>query len=186
MKHLNDEELEEKKEEKFDSNFDETKAILKKVPFQLASEYIQWTNEKANMKFFKRMPSFPITNNFIYWCNLGINIGSEQNKIRPVVIVRNQAKSPICTVLPLTSVRLNDKKWYHIDLKSGNSTAMIEQLKNISKLRILNPKRTNGKVDRIEEEDLKNINEVLQKYYKLQEFPKNKKGEINKNVDFRI
>lgn len=151
--------------------FDETKTILNYVDDTSALEYATWTKDKAKMKFQKKTPCFPITNNFIYWCNLGINIGSEQNKIRPAIIVRTQTNSPICTILPLTSVRLNDNKWYHVDLEQKNSTAMIEQVKNISKLRVLNPKRTNGIIERIVPKDLENINKALGNYYKLQNFP---------------
>jgi len=77
-------------------------------------------------------------------------------------------------VLPLTSVRLNDKKWYHVDLEETNSTAMIEQVRNISKLRVLNPKRSNGIINRITLNDFANINKVLGNYYKLQAFPDKK------------
>lgn len=153
---------------------DETKEILENVNDDLALEYAMWTKDKAKIKFQKNIPTFPITNNFIYWCNLGINIGSEQNKIRPAIIIRTETNSPICTILPLTSVRLNDKKWYHVDLEQKNSTAMIEQVKNISKLRVLNPQRTNGMMNRITSNDLNNINKALGNYYKLQEFPDKK------------
>lgn len=151
--------------------FEETKNILENINNDLALEYAGWTKDKAKMKFQKSIPTFPITNNFIYWCNLGINVGSEQNKIRPAIIIRTQTNSPICTILPLTSVRLNDKKWYHVDLEQRNSTAMIEQVKNISKLRVLNPQRTNGLINRITKNDLNNINNALKNYYKLQAFP---------------
>lgn len=153
---------------------DETKNILKNVNDDEALEYATWSKDKAKIKFQKKIPKFPITNNFIYWCNLGTNIGSEQNKIRPAVIIRTQTNSPMCTVLPLTSVRLNDKKWYHVDLEETNSTAMIEQVRNISKLRVLNPKRSNGIINRITLNDFSNINKALGNYYKLQAFPDKK------------
>lgn len=157
-----------------DEQFNISKSILNKIDYSLALEYATWIKDKTKIKFESSIPSFPITNNFIYWCNLGINIGSEQNKIRPAIVVRTQINSPMCTILPLTSVRLNDKKWYHIDLEQTNSTAMIEQIRNISKLRILNPKRTNGFINRITINDFKNINSVLHRYYKLQTFPNQK------------
>lgn len=160
--------------DEMNQQFDETKDILKNINNDLALEYATWTKDKAKIKFQKNIPTFPITNNFIYWCNLGINIGSEQNKIRPAIIIRTQTNSPICTILPLTSVRLNDKKWYHVDLEQKNSTAMIEQVKNISKLRVLNPQRTNGSINRITQNDLNNINKALGNYYKLQAFPDKK------------
>lgn len=152
----------------------ETQIILNNIDDTTALEYATWTKDKAKIKFQKNMPTFPITNNFIYWCDLGINIGSEQNKIRPAIIIRTQTNSPICTILPLTSVRLNDKKWYHIDLEQKTSTALIEQVRNISKLRVLNPKRANGFIDRITPNDLSNINKALGNYYKLQPFPDTK------------
>lgn len=39
-----------------------------------------------------------------------------------------------CTILPLTSERMNDTRWYHIDLENHNSTVLVEQHKNIIKL----------------------------------------------------
>lgn len=161
-------------EKEINRQFDETKSILNSIDINEAIEYATWTKDKAKIKFQKNIPSFPITNNFIYWCNLGINIGSEQNKIRPAIIVRTQTSSSVCTILPLTSVRLNDKKWYHIDLEQKNSTALVEQVKNISKLRVLSPQRTNGLIDRITSNDLNNINKALGNYYKLQAFPNKK------------
>lgn len=167
--------LEENTKEKIKKQIDEIENILEDVSEKGALEYAKWMNEKADIKFNRMMPKFPITSNYIYWCNLGVNIGSEQNKIRPVIIIRTQITSPICTVLPLTSERIGDDKWYHIDLEDNNSTAMIEQVRNISKLRVLGQKRINGIAERITQKDLERINIVLGKYYRLQEFPRKKR-----------
>lgn len=161
-------------ENEIQGQFKETESILETVPNDVALEYAKWVQEKAKIKFRRLMPRFPITSNYIYWCNLGVNIGSEQNKIRPAVIVRVQTDSPNCTVLPLTSERVKDNKWYHIDLEEKTSTALIEQVRNISKLRILGPKRTKGILERITLNDFTKINNALSKYYKLQDFPKKK------------
>lgn len=147
--------------------FNETKDILKNINSNLALEYATWINEKAKIKFENKMPSFPITNNYIYWCNLGINIGSEQNKIRPVLITKTKKESSICTIVPLTSERMNDTRWYHIDLENQNSTVLIEQLRNISKLRIINPFRVKGKLLKITFNDWTKINFAIQKYYTM-------------------
>mgnify|MGYP004521229063 FL=1 len=66
-----------------------TEQILNSSKFNNAIEFAEWTYQKSNLKFKENYPSFPIYNNFIYWCNLGINIGSEQNKLRPVLILRS-------------------------------------------------------------------------------------------------
>ena len=136
-------------DKKIEQEFKETEVILSSTDEKNAIEYATWTKEKAKIKFQLNMPSFPITNNYIYWCNLGINIGSEQNKVRPVLIVKTKRSVPVCTVLSLTSERMNDTRWYHIDLENQNSTVLIEQLRNVSKLRIINPFRTKGKLAKI-------------------------------------
>lgn len=153
--------------DKINNKFNETKDILENVSDNLALEYATWTKDKATIKFQKQIPSFAITNNYIYWCNLGINIGSEQNKIRPVIVSKTKKESTICTIIPLTSERINDTRWYHIDLENQNSTALIEQLRNVSKLRILNPLRNKGKLVKISLEDWKKINNAIKDYYSL-------------------
>lgn len=147
--------------------FDETKYILENVNKDSALEYSIWIKDKAKIKFTKEMPTFAITNNYIYWCNLGINIGSEQNKIRPVLIAKTKKESAVCTIFPLTSKRINDTRWYHIDLENQDSTVLIEQLKNISKLRIISPFRIKGKLVKITFNDWKKINSAMKSYYTM-------------------
>lgn len=62
---------------------------------------------------------------------------------------------------------MNDTRWYHIDLENHNSTVLVEQLKNISKLRIINPHRTKGNLTKITLNDWNNINTALTKYYTM-------------------
>lgn len=153
--------------DEINQQFDETKYILENVNNDLALEYATWTKDKARIKFTKKIPPFAITNNYIYWCNLGINIGSEQNKIRPVLIAKTKKESSVCTIFPLTSERINDTRWYHIDLENQNSTALIEQLRNVSKLRIISPFRIKGKLVKITLNDWNKINSAMQKYYTM-------------------
>ena len=153
--------------EQINNELNETISILRNVDVTDAIEYVNWTKEKAKMKFEGELPKFPITSNYIYWCNLGINVGSEQNKIRPVLVVKTKKNSPICTILPLTSERIKDTRWYHIDLENQNSTVLVEQLKNISKLRIINPHRIKGKLTKITLNDWNNINSAMINYYSM-------------------
>lgn len=153
--------------EEITEQLNETKEILLTVDENTGIEYATWTKNKATIKFKKEIPDFPITSNYIYWCNLGINIGSEQNKIRPVIVTKTKKESNVCTIIPLTSERMNDTRWYHIDLENQNSTALIEQLRNVSKLRILNPLRTKGKLVKISTNDWESINKAVIDYYSL-------------------
>lgn len=144
-----------------------TEQILNSSKFNNAIEFAEWTYQKSNLKFKENYPSFPIYNNFIYWCNLGINIGSEQNKLRPVLILRSLKNSPICTILPLTSKRLQDNFSFHIDLENLNSTVLVEQLRTISKLRFYNPYRLKGKLTTISSTDWDKINTQIENLYRL-------------------
>ena len=144
-----------------------TEHQLNNPKFNNSIEFAEWTYEKAKINFNTTFPNFPIYNNFIYWCNLGINIGSEQNKIRPTLILRSFKQSPICTILPLTLKRLQDNFSFHIDLENLNSTVLVEQLRTISKLRFSNPYRLKGKLTTISSTDWDKINTQIENLYRL-------------------
>ena len=148
-------------------NIKETENLLKSINNSDAIQFSEWTKEKANLRYNGKLPKFPIYNNFIYWCNLGINIGSEQNKLRPVLILKTSKNSPICTILPLTTKRLEDDFWFHIDLEEIDSTVLVEQLKVVSKIRITDPYRKKGKLVTILQNDWDKINLQLESLYRL-------------------
>ena len=149
------------------NNIEETKILLNSINNTDAIQFSEWTKEKVNLRYNGTLPKFPIYNNFIYWCNLGINIGSEQNKLRPVLILKTSKNSPICTILPLTTKRLEDDFWFHIDLEKIDSTVLVEQLKVVSKIRITDPYRKKGKLVTILQNDWDKINSQLESLYRL-------------------
>ena len=148
-------------------NIKETENLLENINNSDAIQFSEWTKEKANLRYNGKLPKFPIYNNFIYWCNLGINIGSEQNKLRPVLILKTSKNSPICTILPLTTKRLEDDFWFHIDLEEIDSTVLVEKLKVVSKIRITNKYRKKGKLVTISQNDWDKINSQLKSLYRL-------------------
>lgn len=148
-------------------NIKETENLLKNINNSDAIHFSEWTKEKANLRYNGKLPKFPIYNNFIYWCNLGINIGSEQNKLRPVLILKTSKNSPICTILPLTTKRSEDNFWFHIDLEEIDSTVLVKQLKVVSKIRITEPYRKKGKLVTISQNDWDKINSQLESLYRL-------------------
>ena len=149
------------------NNIKQTENLLSFFNSDDAIQFSEWTKEKTNLRYNGKIPKFPIYNNFIYWCNLGINIGSEQNKLRPVIILRTSKSSPICTVLPLTTKRLKDGFWFHIDLEEIDSTVLVEQLKVVSKIRITVPYRKKGNLVAIAQNDWSKINSQLENLYRL-------------------
>ena len=157
---------------KIHNNIEETESLLNNINNDDAIQFSEWTKEKANLRYNGQLPKFPIYNNFIYWCNLGINVGSEQNKLRPVLVLKTSKNSPICTILPLTTKRLNDQFWFHIDLEEVDSTVLVEQLKVVSKLRIIDPYRKKGKLVTISQIDWNKINSQLENLYRLRPLKK--------------
>ena len=149
------------------NNIVEAENLLSSIHNVDAIQFSEWIREKSNLRYNGNLPKFPIYNNFIYWCNLGINIGSEQNKLRPVLILRSSKNSPICTILPLTTKRLQDGFWFHIDLEEIDSTVLVEQLKVVSKIRITDPYRKKGKLVTILQNDWDKINLQLESLYRL-------------------
>lgn len=119
-----------------------------------------------------------IFNNQVYYVHFGDNnIGSEQSFDRPGLIIRTTKESPICTVLPLTLERLNDDIPYHVDLESFKSTVLVEQIRTIDKQRIFDYMYVKHAYATITENDLKTINEQLEKLYRLKPlFKKGKEG----------
>ena len=149
------------------NNIKSTEILLNSINNTDTIEFSKWTKEKANLRYNGQLPKFPIYNNFIYWCNLGINIGSEQNKLRPVLILKTSKNSPICTILPLTTKRSEDNFWFHIDLEEIDSTVLVEQLKVVSKIRITDSYRKRGKLVTISQNDWDKINSQLESLYRL-------------------
>ncbi len=149
------------------NNIEDTKNLLNSINTLDAVEFSKWIKEKAILRYNGKLPKFPIYNNFIYWCNLGMNVGSEQNKLRPVLILKTSKNSPICAILPLTTKRLDDRFWFHIDLEEIDSTVLVEQLRGISKLRITDPYRRKGRLVSISKNDWGKINSQLENLYRL-------------------
>ena len=85
----------------------------------------------------------------------------------PVLIVKTDKNSTVCSVIPLTSKKLNDGYWYHIDLTQIDSTALVEQLRVVSKIRIEKPFRIKGKLTIISQKDWNNLNQQLESLYRL-------------------
>lgn len=140
---------------------------MEEKEFEKIDKLLQWVVLKNQIRHFGTKNDFFIFGNFIYWAHLGINIGSEQEEDRPVLVVRTTKESSVCNIIPITLERLEDKIPYHIDLSNGIGTALVEQLRVISKDRIYSKKFVNHKHATINEDDYKLINEQLRYLYFL-------------------
>lgn len=154
------------------------------IEYDDIKEYMDWTKVKSGLKFDNRKDKkIKLLYNCIYWAYMGCNIGSEEGgKHRPVLVTRTYGKSTMCTVIPLTTQRLKDGFWYHIDLEKQDSTALVEQMRTIDIIRIDKPLRLNGKIVSITEEDCKKINNQINFLYKMSPVAKPEKDTDEKTV----
>jgi mRNA interferase MazF len=76
----------------------------------------------------------------IRWANLGLTVGAEVNKTRPVVIISLDVLNDVLdtvTVCPLTS-KIHSEWRTHLTVTAGDRDAdiMVEQIRTISKRRV--------------------------------------------------
>lgn len=142
------------------------------IKYDDLEEFIDWIKSKSKLKFNALPTTFPIMPNCVYWAYMGCNIGSEEGKHRPVLVTRTYKNSTICTVIPLTTQRLSDGYWYHIDIENSNSTALCEQMRTIDIARIEKPYRVKGGIMSISQNDWMKIDAQVKWLYNLKDKPK--------------
>lgn len=141
------------------------------MDYQDTLNYMEWNCTKYQLNHKSPKPKFNIYYNCIYWAYLGMNVGSEENKHRPVLITRHQQSSPICTIIPLTSQRLNDSYYFHIDLEGFNGTVLVEQMRVIDIRRIDRPVVVKGKTVSITQNDWDKISQQIINLYSMKPLP---------------
>jgi len=137
------------------------------VDYNNIKEYLDWTAQKAEIKYNSKALNFPVLPNCLYWAFMGDNIGSEEGKHRPILVLRTYKNSPLCSVVPLTTQRLNDGYWYHIDLKDIHSSVLCEQMRTMDQKRIDKPYRIKGKIAKICASDWDKINKQIKWLYRM-------------------
>ncbi|QQK74642.1 type II toxin-antitoxin system PemK/MazF family toxin [Salicibibacter cibarius] len=159
--------MNEETKKQLDRLLDQMYSILHMVDNDEAVSYIEWMLQKAQLRYQQQYKKhlFPILYRHIYWAHWGINVGNEQDKHRPVLVIRSEKKSPICAVVPLTTQRLEDRLWYHIDLKGLNNTALVEHFRVISKDRIDGQLRKAGDFAKAVDEDMQQILKEIKRLY---------------------
>lgn len=125
---------------------------LKEKAFKIKSifKYVEWVNKKMDMNddSLERKSTIPKRGE-IWTCELGQNIGSEENKIRPVIVIQNNTgneKGPTTIVVPISNRQKKIK--VHIQLRESDyilvkgeaqkvtGTVLCEQIKVVSKVRL--------------------------------------------------
>lgn len=98
----------------------------------------------------------------IYWCYLGENIGNEENKKRPVVIIQNQkgnSHSPTIIIAPITNSVINLPVAVPVNRAQNpkvTGTIDLGQLKVIHKARLVGKR-----IDKLTNSELKKVDFAL-------------------------
>lgn len=112
--------------------------------------YVHWVNEQIKMNNNASRDTKVIPRRGEIWtCELGQNIGSEENKIRPVIIIQNDTgnqNAPTTIVVPISN--RPKKIAVHISIRNGDfelvkgekmeitGTVLAEQIRIVSKARL--------------------------------------------------
>lgn len=113
-------------------------------------EYAQWTMDKKdiihNVDLSQRIKP---RRGEIWTCQLGKNIGSEENKIRPAIIIQNNTgndRGPTTIIVPISNrpkkiathieIKKNDYKLVEGEKNLITGTILCEQIKVVSKVRL--------------------------------------------------
>jgi mRNA-degrading endonuclease toxin of MazEF toxin-antitoxin module len=99
-----------------------------------------WIEKKKALDGFRQWPSH-VFQRQIWWCALGVNIGSEidgknEDYERPVLIVRHLTRETIL-VAPLTGTLSDKPHSPRIRTDKVDSTVKFNQLRTVSKRRLL-------------------------------------------------
>ena len=98
----------------------------------------------------------------VWWCSLGINVGSEQdgtgkNFDRPIVIIRGFNKN-VCLGVSLTGKKKEGKYYFYLGKVEGREASVV-----LSQVRLIDTKRLVRKMLTLDEKNFLKLKDALQK-----------------------
>lgn len=121
-------------------------------PFDDIVKFGLWFEEKYKYRYRNAHNHLVVKKGEIYNCNFGQNIGSEQNKCRPALILQNAAGnkfSPATIVAPITDEQKKDLP-VHVDLEGLKSNCSVHGKVLIEQMRCVSKDRLGKKLDSID------------------------------------
>jgi mRNA interferase MazF len=107
----------------------------------MQKEFIQWNKRKMVIHEMDGLALFHERE--VWWCTLGVNIGSEQDGGhgdfgRPVVIIK-KFNLDSCIVVPLTTKNKNGKYYFSVGkIEEREAVAVLSQVRFIDRRRLSN------------------------------------------------
>ena len=142
---------------------DSIKILLDEEDADIAVQYALWLYTKTNMRLNPQIEKdFPLFSKGVYYGNLGKGVGAEVEKDRPFVLLSGSNISETVIIIPISDDEkyIDSTFWYHVPLSTGD-TALVEQIRTISKTRIRRPIREGRKVRALLDGELQKINDAI-------------------------
>lgn len=141
--------------------------------FESLYQFLKWKQQKLLLNYAAYKTKTKVYENGLYWTTLGVNVGSELNKSRPVLVWKKRCngdneESYSYIVIPITS-KVKSKKYYMnvpIDINGRPCYLRIEDMRRISIKRFTRPiLDDNKKIIFISEDKRKEIIEAIKRFY---------------------
>lgn len=149
--------------------------------FESIYQFLKWKKQKLLLNVLPYQTKTKVYENGIYWASLGVNVGSELNKNRPVLIWKkrcsgNEEKNFSYTVIPITSKEKSKRYYMNVPIVINGQQCYlrIEDMRRINIKRITRPIIDNeNKIIFIDNEKRREIMEAIEKFYIFENKHKN-------------
>jgi mRNA-degrading endonuclease toxin of MazEF toxin-antitoxin module len=141
--------------------------------FESIYQFLKWKHQKFLLNFLPFAKKTTVYENGLYWASLGVNVGSELNKNRPVLIWKKRCSGTdesnySYIAIPITS-KAKSKRYYMnvpVDINGQVCYLRIEDMRRINIRRISRPiLDTNNNIIFIDNSKRKEIMEAIEKFY---------------------
>lgn len=141
--------------------------------FESIYQFVRWKGQKLRMNTQPYVKKTNVYENALYWAALGVNVGSELNKNRPVLIWKKRCNGDdestySYIAIPITSKQKNKHYYMNvpIDINGRTCYLRIEDMRRINIRRISRPILDDcKKFIFIDEDKRREINEAIGKFY---------------------
>lgn len=107
----------------------------------------------------------------IYTCDLGLNVGSELDNVRPCIVITSDKyneKSTVVTVIPISK---KDKVFFHqVEINEETVEEIESEIKGIAKLeqiRTISKGRLGRRIGKMSESGIQLINKAIEFHFSL-------------------
>ena len=156
-----------------DDNFENDKLVNIGLPEEII-KFLTWNSKKIDLKFNEKPNKLKIMERCIYFAYMGTNIGTEINKLRPVVVWRKHINKDnhnddCYFVFPLSSKKSKPIYKQNVELKidSKKNKIMVNQGRLLSGKRFVKifKEPNSDNVYKLSEDEINSIKEAIKFYF---------------------